>query len=248
VRQAVRLPASALRAAGEREELQVDRETIPYAALHRFLPAGPGATRAPARHVTAVILRGAAGAAALGVDRLLGVSEAVVRPLPALADALYVAGASPGANGSPRLLLDAQALAAAVSRSPPERTPAAPRRRPILVVDDSLTTRMLEQSILESAGYTVDIAVSGEDALIRLREKQYGLMLVDLEMPGMDGFTVIEHVRRDPALRLLPAILVTSRESREDRQRGLAAGANDYFIKGDFDQRRLLQRIAELLA
>src|SRR5258708_2916706 len=121
-------------------------------------------------------------------------------------------------------------------------------RPPILVVDDSLTTRMLEQSILESAGYLVDLAVSGEDALRRLRERHYGLLLVDVEMPGMDGFALIEQLRLDPAWREIPAILVTSRESRHHRQRGLAAGAQGYVIKGEFDQRRLVRRIGELLA
>jgi two-component system chemotaxis sensor kinase CheA len=107
---------------------------------------------------------------------------------------------------------------------------------------------MLEQSILESAGYQVDVAVSGEDALRRLEEHHYDLLLVDVEMPGMDGFALIEHLRRNPAWRETPAILVTSRESREDRLRGLAIGAQDYVIKGEFDQRRLLRRIGELLA
>jgi two-component system chemotaxis sensor kinase CheA len=106
---------------------------------------------------------------------------------------------------------------------------------------------MLEQSILESAGYTVDLAVSGEDALRRLRERRYGLLLVDVEMPGMDGFTLIERLRGNPSWRDIPAILVTSREARQDRQRGLAVGAQDYVIKGEFDQRRLLRRIGELL-
>ena len=78
---------------------------------------------------------------------------------------------------------------------------------PILVVDDSLTTRMLEQSILESAGYEVDVALSGEDALDRVRGKRYALILVDVEMPGMDGFTLIEHLRSDPDLRATPAMI-----------------------------------------
>jgi len=90
--------------------------------------------------------------------------------------------------------------------------------------------------------------VSGEDALRRLRERHYSLLLVDVEMPGMDGFALIEQLRLDPAWREIPAILVTSRESRHDRQRGLAVGAQDYVIKGEFDQRRLLRRIGELLS
>lgn len=245
----VRTEASAVHEAAQREELHLEREVLPYASLHRFLPLAATKSARRRRHLTAIIIRGENGLAALGVDRLLGVAEAIVRPLPALVDtAAHVTGVSPLAGGPPRLVLDAQALARAVDGIGTEVAEAGAIRAPILVTDDSLTTRMLEQSILESAGYTVDTAVSGEDALEKLRQKRYGLMLCDVEMPGMDGFAVIEQVRRDPLLRTLPAILVTSRESREDRQRGLAAGADDYVVKGDFDQRRLLQRIRELLA
>lgn len=249
VQRVMRTEASAIRRSVHGEELRVGSEVIPYAALHRLVPSPAGNVRLGRRHVTVVIIQGETGTAAVGVDRLLGVTESVVRPLPALADAAaYVAGASLGANSAPRLVLDARALAVAIGAAEAEGPAPVATRRPILVVDDSLTTRMLEQSILESAGYLVDLAVSGEDALRRLRECHYGLLLVDVEMPGMDGFALIEQLRLDPAWREIPAILVTSRESRHDRQRGLAVGAQDYVIKGEFDQRRLLRRIGELLS
>lgn len=248
VQRVVRTETSAIHCSAQREELHIDGRVLPYAALHRLIPSPAENTRLWRRHVTVVIIQGETGAAAVGVDRLLGATEAVVRPLPALAEAAaYVAGASLGANGAPRLVLDVRALAVAIGAADAETAAPVATHPPILVVDDSLTTRMLEQSILESAGYTVDLAVSGEDALRRLRERRYGLLLVDIEMPGMDGFALIEQLRRDPAWREIPAILVTSRESRDARQRGLAAGAQDYVIKGEFDQRRLLRRIGELL-
>jgi two-component system chemotaxis sensor kinase CheA len=118
-------------------------------------------------------------------------------------------------------------------------------RAPILVIDDSLTTRMLERSILESAGYEVDVATSGEEGFEKARQKRYALFLVDIEMPGMDGFTFIERTRADPALRDIPAILVSSRSSPEDRRRGEEVGALDYMIKSEFDQGALLGRIRE---
>lgn len=249
VQRVVRAEASAIHRAAQREELHLEGERVPFAELHRLLPATAESVRPRRHHVTVVVLQGDTGPAALGVDRVLGVTEAVVRPLPDLADAApYVAGASPGAGGVPRLVLAPRALVAAIRAV--DAAPAVPvaARPPILVVDDSLTTRMLEQSILESAGYAVELAVSGEEALRRLQERRYGLLLVDVEMPGMDGFTLIAQIRQDPAWREIPAILVTSRESPEDRQRGLALGAQDYVIKGEFDQRRLLRRIEELLA
>jgi two-component system chemotaxis sensor kinase CheA len=106
---------------------------------------------------------------------------------------------------------------------------------------------MLEQSILEAAGYDVDLATSAEEGLDMARRGPYALFLVDVEMPGMDGFTFVERVRADPALAHVPAILVTSRSSPEDRQRGLAAGAQAYIVKGEFDQSALLDRLKVLI-
>jgi two-component system, chemotaxis family, sensor kinase CheA len=116
-----------------------------------------------------------------------------------------------------------------------------------LVVDDSLTTRMLEQSILESAGYQVELAASAEEALEKAAKTRYALFLVDIEMPGIDGFTFVEQTRRDPLLRDIPAILVSSRSAPEDLRRGMEVGAADYVVKGAFDQGALLGRIRTLV-
>jgi len=115
------------------------------------------------------------------------------------------------------------------------------------VIDDSLTTRMLEQSILESAGYEVELAVSAEDALTKARERRYSLFIVDVEMPGMDGFEFVARTRSDAGLRDIPAILVTSRNAVEDRRRGEQVGARAYIVKSEFDQGQLLQTIRRLV-
>jgi two-component system chemotaxis sensor kinase CheA len=120
-------------------------------------------------------------------------------------------------------------------------------RPPILVIDDSLTTRMLEQSILESAGYEVELAVSAEEGLAKARSRRFGVFVVDVEMPGMDGFEFVRVTRADARLSTTPAILVTSRGAAEDRQQGMDAGASAYIVKGEFDQDRLLATIRELM-
>jgi two-component system chemotaxis sensor kinase CheA len=191
---------------------------------------------------------GDAGLAAFGVDRVVGTGNVVLRPLSELApvDSL-VAGASLDPEGQPQIVLDPVELVGAALREEPlpPAGEAAPRA-PVLVVDDSLTTRMLEQSILESAGYEVDCAVSGEEALEKARRRRYSLFLVDIEMPGIDGYDLLERLRADPVLSGIPAILVSSRSSQGDRRRGMELGARAFVAKGEFDQAALMATIRSL--
>jgi two-component system chemotaxis sensor kinase CheA len=134
-----------------------------------------------------------------------------------------------------------------MARQAPRKEDLRINRQPILIIDDSLTTRMLEQSILESAGYHVELAVSAEDALEKTRGRKFSIFIVDVEMPGMDGFEFVERIQSDPLLRGIPCILVTSRDAPEDRLRGQQVGARAYIVKGEFNQDFLLQTIRGLL-
>src|SRR5207302_979675 len=101
----------------------------------------------------------------------------------------------------------------------------------ILVVDDALTVRELERSILERAGYDVLMATDGIEALAQLAEHACDLVLADVEMPRMDGFALTEAIRAHATLANLPVLILTSRSSAEDHQRGLDAGADGYIVK-----------------
>ncbi|WP_458094112.1 response regulator [Roseomonas sp. WA12] len=132
----------------------------------------------------------------------------------------------------------------------PRPAPAAAMgRRHVLVVDDSITTRTLERSILEAGGYRVTLAVDGVDALNSLRDPgaTIDLVLADVEMPRMDGFGLVEAIRADPYLAGLPVILMTSRDSPGDVQRGMELGASAYLTKQGFDQHALLAAIGQLI-
>lgn len=219
---------------------------LPFLTLARVLHQD----ELPNQHTmtSLVIVRAADRAAAVGVDGLVGTFDIVVKPLPkGVALDPVVAHVSLDSEGSPRLVLDPAELVrlALHDRPAPIEPPAA--RLPILVIDDSLTTRMLEQSILESAGYAVDLAVSAEQGLEKARQRTYGVILVDVEMPGMNGFEFVTLTRADPDLRSIPTILITSRNDPADFERGRLAGASDYIVKGDFDQKRLLATIERLL-
>ena len=248
VRCSKRLSPGEIARTPEGEVVLHDGAPVPYFPLARALSGG-AAPPPPSRAATAVIVEGRAGLAALAIDRLLGVSNVVLRPLPALALASpVIAGVYLDGERNPRIVLDPDGVSADARRHAAYVAPAAAARQRVLVIDDSLTTRMLEQSILESAGYDVDLATSGEDGLVKARERRYALFLVDVEMPGIDGFTFIERIRADPALQHVPAILVTSRNAPEDRARGAQVGASGYIVKSEFDQVVLLDRIRGLVA
>jgi two-component system, chemotaxis family, sensor kinase CheA len=117
----------------------------------------------------------------------------------------------------------------------------------VLVVDDSLTTRTLEKSILEAHGYVVRIATDGVEALERLRDEMVDLVITDVQMPRMDGFELLDEIKKDPRLARLPVIVVTSMGKREDQERGLALGADAYIIKRKFDHEELLATIRQIL-
>jgi len=195
-----------------------------------------------------VIVRGRQGLLALGVDRLLGNESLVARALPDSVDVdAVVAGVTLDADGNPRLLLDPEGLLEAAARLPQKPARPLAAKHSILVIDDSLTTRMLEQSILESAGYQVTLATSAEQGLEQARARRHDLFLVDVEMPGMDGFEFIEQVRADARLASTPAILVTSRASASDVARGREVGASGHIDKGEFDQLAFLEQIGRLI-
>ncbi|MEO8004347.1 MAG: response regulator [Betaproteobacteria bacterium] len=222
-------------------------KAIPLVELAQYLSASHSPSAESVAR-SAVVLEVDGTLTAVGVDRLVGAHNVVLRALPKLAPVdPIVAGASLDGEGNPQIVLDARGLSARARSTGPAAATRPTRRLPILVIDDSPTTRMLEQSILEAAGYEAHVATSAEDALVKVREHTYGLFLVDVEMPGMDGFAFVARTRADPELRKIPAILVTSRNEPEDRKRGEEAGAYGYIVKSEFNQVDLLERIRKVV-
>jgi two-component system chemotaxis sensor kinase CheA len=183
------------------------------------------------------------------VDALLDEREVVVKPLgPLFAAQRGYSGAVQLGDGSLVLLLNPAALAQTGTtdmRTAP--IVSSPRRRRLLVVDDSFTTRELIRSILAAAGYDVQAAVDGTDALDKLRAHPYDLVVSDVEMPRLDGLGLTTQIRSDPQLDTLPVVLITSLASDAHRRRGLEAGAQAYIVKSQFNQDGLLEVIQQLL-
>jgi len=192
--------------------------------------------------------------AGMVVDRFVDDREAVVKDLGV---PRRMAGMTSGGivleDGTVAPVLDPAALfekfhepaGPPVLKPPAEPVRKKPRR--ILVVDDSITTRSLEKSILEAHGYEVRLAVDGVEALERLRADAVDLVITDIMMPRMDGMQLLQEIRKDRKLAGIPVIVVTSLERREEQERGLSLGADAYIVKRKFDQRELLNTVRQIL-
>jgi two-component system chemotaxis sensor kinase CheA len=249
VRRTIRLTPGDIARAAAGDSILFEGEVMPFLPL-ATLWRQPMLPEREAQSWSAVVVQAGARLAAVGVDRLLGTARVMLRPLPPiLGPVRLIAGASFDGEGNPQPVLHPAGLVEAVLATKASSTEAVVTPKPpVLVIDDSLTTRMLEQSILESAGYTVDLATCGEEALEKAHRGRYGLFIVDIEMPGMDGFTLIEHIRADPALHHIPAMLVSSRAAVEDRRRGEEqVGARAYMVKSEFDEGDFLRTIRSLI-
>lgn len=229
---------------------------IPLLHLCDVLGEGQPAERA-GESALALLLGSGERQAACIVDAVLGEQELMLQRLPApLQQVRLIAGATILADGSVVPILDAADLLRAALGARRSTAAAsievAPRQiRTVLVADDSITTRTLEKNILEAAGYRVRLATDGFEALQLLEQLSADggcdLLLSDVDMPRLNGFELTSAVRADPRFRHLPVVLVTSLDTPADRERGITAGADSYIVKRAFDQRTLIETIAQLI-
>ncbi|PMV24281.1 MULTISPECIES: Hpt domain-containing protein [unclassified Pseudomonas] len=190
---------------------------------------------------------------AIHVDAMAGTREIVVKGLgPQFAGVQGLSGATILGDGRVVLIIDLLAHIRARQPALPAQPVNAPlilndplKKRPllVLVVDDSVTVRKVTSRLLERNGMNVLTAKDGIDALAVLEEHTPDLMLLDIEMPRMDGFEVATQVRNDPRLMRLPIIMITSRTGQKHRDRAMAIGVNDYLGK-PYQESVLLESIA----
>jgi two-component system sensor histidine kinase and response regulator WspE len=128
---------------------------------------------------------------------------------------------------------------------PVDRAGARPPH--VLIVDDSPTVRAMERELFNSAGFEVTTAVDGMDAWGSLRERDFDLVVTDIDMPRLDGIGLIRSIRQEIRHKRTPIIVMSYRASSEERQRGLSAGADVYMIKADYDDQSLLETAQRLL-
>lgn len=183
---------------------------------------------------------------ALTCQRLQGEAELILQPLPIeLRRHRLLSALAQLPTGEVLLVLKPSGLLAAALAPPPE---AQPRSQPtILVADDSLTTRSLLRGLLEGSGYKVRTAADGEEALDLLHRDQVDLLVSDVHMPRIGGLALVERLRSDARFARLPVVLFSSADRDEDKQQGVASGANAYLTKAAFDRGQLIDEIHKLL-
>jgi chemosensory pili system protein ChpA (sensor histidine kinase/response regulator) len=206
------------------------------------------------RKVPVLLARAGAREVAIQVDGLGGTREIVIKALgPQLADIKGLAGATIMGDGRVVLILDVAGLwyvEEALHVEHAERPALAEevRTRPvIMVVDDSLTVRKVTGKHLQKRGFDVMVAKDGIDAVEQLRTRVPDLMLVDIEMPRMDGYELTGRVRGDPTLKHIPIIMITSRAGEKHRTRALDLGVNIYMSK-PYQEEDLFNNVDTLLA
>jgi len=196
-----------------------------------------------------LLLRSGEQRMALHVDELSGNKEVVVKNLgPQLSRLQGIAGATVQANGKVVLIINPVPLAqiTAQEQQPDTniRIESVQRIPVVMIVDDSLTVRKITTRLLTRVGYEVVTAKDGVDALEKLAEMTPDVMLLDVEMPRMDGFELAKHLRRDSKFKDLPIIMITSRTAEKHRNYALEVGVNEYMGK-PYQDDELLENIAK---
>jgi chemotaxis protein histidine kinase CheA/ActR/RegA family two-component response regulator len=186
------------------------------------------------------------------VDELIDEDDMVIKPLPKhMKNISMVAGLTVSGRDEIINVLHIPAVINAVKNISGGTKHKEKKRQDkvinILVVDDSINTREIEKSILESYGYKVELAEDGVDGMAKAEKFKYDAVITDVEMPGLDGFSLTERLRGNEFYKDVPIIIVTSREKEEDKRKGIKAGADAYIVKGSFDQTNLIETLQNLI-
>jgi len=268
----VRIETDSIKPVEGADTVLLDGHVMPVCALENVLQL-PISSKA--RHddglMTVVVLRSGSEKVGFVVDEVLGEQEVLVKNLgPVFSGIGSVTGVTVLGSGDVAPIINVNDLIEAqrsrkiraVPRSGMSRkeqaelhgggfqekdTPGSGKGIKVLVVDDMVTARMLMRNIFETAGFQVKTANDGIEALTFLRADQFDAVVTDIEMPRMNGIELCKAIRADAGLNHLPVVLVTNMTSREDRERGVTAGANAYFVKSSFDSANLLQVVASLV-
>lgn len=260
VERIVRVDRSEIFTVGSSAAIRIAGRSLSLVNVADVLELDGATDDAEASKIPVIILGAAERRVAFSIDSLLGETEIVIKTLGKMMSRVRnVSGATILGNGQVVMILNvsdmiksAKSARHRIFTSEVETHSASVHdlnkgRISVLIVDDSITTRIMEKNILESAGYNVALANDGMEAYEALKLNQFDLLISDVDMPRMNGFELTAKVKQSHELKDLPIVLVTSLDSSADRERGLECGADAYIIKHSFDQKNLLETIEQLV-
>ena len=256
VQQVLELKPEPLAAAVEAGEIEWRGSRYPFSYLPHLL-GNTDAVHEVQRFNRVVLLKSGNSQAAILVDLIEGTREIVVKNIgPQLARVTGIAGATVRGDGRVILILNPVPLALRWMSQPKEtrehitthtHDPAEPQLAPmVLIVDDSLTVRKITSRLLTREGYRMDTAKDGVDALEKMHDLIPDVVLLDVEMPRMDGFELARVMRNDARLKTIPIIMITSRTAEKHRNHALELGVNLYMGK-PYQEQQLLDSIRTLV-
>jgi len=238
--------------AGGKDFFRYGDHMVPIVDLRRIMTKDPEAL---SDYPYILISEHIEGYVGIIIDELLGDHEIVVRDLEPYIKRYQpqgLMGNTIAADGSVLLLLEPYGIKEMGRTSPDDELEIRVGENvvfdfKVLLVDDSLIARKVEQGILESLGFAVDTAIDGLDALAKLEAETYDMVVTDLEMPRLDGFGLVRRMRNQSRYEELPVLIISTRESAEDRMRAMEAGADAYLVKQQLDSENLLRNIRMLV-
>jgi two-component system chemotaxis sensor kinase CheA len=249
-----RVPLDRVQTLEGKPVVKLEEKAVSLYGLGRLLQLANAPAFPAGDMLQVMLLKSGSSRFAVWVDEFLAERDAMIRelgmPSPATGN---ISGCALQRDGTVFVILNPAGLAASCTPSAaapvPQTVQAAARTTApsILVVDDSVTSRSLEKSILEAQGYRVRVAIDGLEALEALRAETVDLIVTDIQMPRMDGFGLLDALKADSRLKGIPVIVVSSLEGTEDRERGLLLGADGYLSKRKFDQAELLEAIRQMI-
>jgi chemosensory pili system protein ChpA (sensor histidine kinase/response regulator) len=230
--------------------IEYGAQTYQFRHLGEYLGLGPSRIPEEQGRVSVILVRAGEHSAALITDEMQDSREIVVKPVgPQLATIRGVAGATILGDGRIAVILDMGILVRTVRAGGPVRAPIAepaPKGPLALVVDDSITMRRVTQRLLERNSFRVVTAKDGLEAIGVLQDHCPDIILLDVEMPRMDGYEFAKHVRNNPDTAGVPIVMITSRVSDKHKARAIEVGVNDYLGK-PYQERALLEAVRHQL-
>lgn len=251
VEQVLRIKKTSIKTIENKETIFFNQQTLALVALSNILSLPTNSDKS--EYLIVLVLRSGENKLAFIVDNVISEQEVLVKSLgKQLVRVRNISAATILGNGKVALILNVlDLIKSAIKQTGNYQSVNAQetnvKQSTVLVAEDSITARMLIKNILEMSGYQVKTAVDGLEALILLKNEDFDLVISDIEMPRMNGFELTTKIRQDKKLADLPVVLVTSLDSRQDRERGIDVGASAYIVKSDFEQSNLLAVVEKLI-